>query len=125
MIVLDSSAVLAVILNEPGRDVVDDATGGFAISAVNLAEVVTKLVEFGFSDQRVGAAVEIFRLWCQPLTESQAIQAGFWRKESRRFGLSLGDRCCLALAKELGATVYTTDRVWADLDLGVTIRVVR
>jgi len=44
---------------------------------------------------------------------------------TRHLGLSLGDRCCLALAKELGADVYTAERKWAGLDLGVTVRVIR
>jgi ribonuclease VapC len=125
VIVLDSSAILAVILNEPGCEVIEDASEGFAISTVNMAEVVTKLVDFGFDEKNIPDAVDTFRLWCRPLTERQAHQAGLFRKQSRRFGLSLGDRCCLALARDLGATVYTTDRVWADLDVGVAIKVVR
>ena len=62
---------------------------------------------------------------CQPLNVVQAIQAGLWRPATRLRGLSLGDRCCLALGLDLGAEVYTTVRAWAGLDLGVRVRVIR
>ena len=125
MIVLDASVLLATLLNEPGGEVFPNITDDFAISAVNLGEVVHKLVERGYSGEAILAALEPFRGNCPALTAAHAIQAGLWRNVTKRFGLSMGDRCCLALGLELGAEVYTADRAWAGLDLGVKVRVIR
>ena len=125
MIVLDSSVVLAILLKEPGREVLDGVVEELALSTVNLGEVVTKLVGFGHSPDVISRVVAPFRNWCRPLTEAQAMQAGLWRGVTKKLGLSLGDRCCLALAHDLGAAVYTTDRAWAGLDLGVTVHLIR
>jgi len=125
VIVLDASVVLAGTFNEPGAEVLLAMDRDTAISVVNLGEVVTKLTERAFADDEINALIQPFREISRALTETQAFQAGLWRRETRKFGLSMGDRCCLALAKELGAEVYTTERVWAQLDLGVKVRVVR
>ena len=122
---LDSSVVLAIMLKETGRDVLDGVVDDLALSTVNLGEVVTKLVEYGYLPGAVARAIAPFRAWCRPLTEAQAMQAGLWRGVTKRLGLSLGNRCCLALGHDLKATVYTTDRAWAGLDLGVRVEVVR
>lgn len=125
MIVLDSSVILANMLQEPGGEVFGNLTEDFRISTVNLAEIVSKLSERGQSLQIIQRAVSPLVDNSIDLSVSQAIQAGLWRKETKRFGLSMADRCCLALGLELGATVYTTDRAWVGLDLGVRVEVVR
>lgn len=125
MIVLDSSVILANMLQEPGGEVFGNLTEDFRISTVNLAEIVSKLSERGQSLQIIQRAVSPLVDNSIDLSVSQAIQAGLWRKETKRFGLSMADRCCLALGLELGATVYTTDRAWVVLDLGVRVEVVR
>lgn len=125
MIVLDSSVILANMLQEPGGEVFGNLTEDFRISTVNLAEIVSKLSERGQSLQIIQRAVSPLVDNSIDLSVSQAIQAGLWRKETKRFGMSMGDRCCLALGLDLGATVYTTDRAWAGLDLGVRVDVVR
>lgn len=125
MIVLDSSVILANMLQEPGGEVFGNLTEDFRISTVNLAEIVSKLSERGQSLQIIQRAVSPLVDNSIDLSVSQAIQAGLWRKETKRFGLSMADRCCLALGLELGATVYTTDRAWEGLDLGVRVQVVR
>ncbi len=126
MIVLDSSVVLAAAFNDPGAPgLADLLLQGSAISTVNLCEVVTKLQERGFEPEGMAFVTLQLRDVCHPLTISQAIRAGQWRKDTRHLGLSLGDRCCLALGLELGAEVYTAERRWAALDLGVKVRVIR
>lgn len=125
VIVLDSSVVLASMLQEPGGEVFQNLTEDFRISSLNLAEIAGKLTRRGRSEGDIRQALAPVAFFTVDLTVDQAIQAGLWEARTRRFGLSLGDRCCLALARELGATVYTTDRVWADLDLGLAIKVVR
>ena len=125
MIVLDASAVLATLLGEAGGDFLKTFSGDCAISTFNFAEVISKLTEKRFTPAEAVLVASPFQDWCIPVSTGHAIQAGVWRMETRRSGLSLGDRCCLALGLELGADVYTTNRAWAALDLGVKVRVIR
>lgn len=123
--VLDSSAVLAVIFNEPGSDVVAPVLQGALVGAVNLAEIHTRLLLDGaptaFAWSRVlSMGFEI----CQ-FDEEQARIAGELITQTRPFGLSLGGRACLALALQRQATIYTTDRAWRSLNLGIEIEVIR
>ena len=124
-VVLDSSAVLAAINGEAGAERVEDALPGGAISAANFSEVLSKLVDKGHDDGEAVAALDALPLTVLPLDAVQARRAGLLRRQTRRLGLSLGDRVCLALAVELRLPVVTADRVWAQLDLGVEIAVVR
>jgi ribonuclease VapC len=123
--VLDSSAVLAVLLSEPGSERVVSVLEGGLLSTVNLVEVHTRMISLG------GAAAQVWdrilNLNCQicPLTEMQARIAAELVTTTRPFGLSLGDRACLALAMERGGVVYTTDRNWKKLDLGIAVEVIR
>ncbi len=87
--------------------------------------MVSKLTEKGYGQSEVAALVSPFRAKSHPLSSGQAMRAGLWRNATRSLGLSLGDRCCLALAMDLKATVFTADRAWAGLDLGIPIRVIR
>lgn len=117
MRVFDASAVLAFIFNEPGGDqaarLLDE--GDAAIGAVNLAEVVARLVERGFAEIDVDAICAGLRLEVIPLTEPLAIASGKLRTSTRTLGLSLGDRCCLAVALAHDAEVVTADRSWEAL----------
>lgn len=125
-IVLDASAILAHILEEPGGDLVGGhiAADGI-VSMVNLSEVVAKTVERGGTDQQVDAIMEQFRARSVVFDASQARAAGMLRRATQAAGLSFGDRACLALALSLGAPVLTADRAWAGLDVGVAIEVIR
>ena len=124
-VVLDSSAVLAAINGETGAERVEDALPGGAISAANFSEVLSKLVDKGHDDGEAVAALDALPLTVLPVDAAQARRAGLLRRQTRRLGLSLGDRVCLALAVELRLPVVTADRAWAQLDLGVEIAVVR
>jgi ribonuclease VapC len=125
MIVLDASVVLATLLDEPGGEVFANLTDDFRISSINLAEVVARLTKRDRTEADIRVSVAPLASFVVDVTAEHAIQAGLWVMATKRFGLSLADRVCLALGRELGATVYTTDRAWAALDLGVAIKVVR
>ena len=124
-IVLDASALLTVFNNETGADRVLDMISTAVISAVNLAEVATKLQERGMPDDRVRANIEALELRVEPFDEQLAVETGLLRAATRGAGLSLGDRACLALARARGATALTTDRAWAKLDIGIPIELAR
>ncbi len=117
MRVFDASAILAMVFNEPGADKVQALLQGGAasISAVNLAEIVARLVERGFALDHVDAICAGLRIEVVPLDEATAQRSGKLRAATRAMGLSLGDRCCLALAQSLNAEVVTADRPWKAL----------
>jgi len=124
-VVLDSSAVLALIAGEPGSQIVSDALDGAVISAVNVAEVVSKLIERQAPDRDAMEVVRALQFSVIPFDADQAEAAGILRRPTRHLGLSLGDRACLQLAHKLGREVLTADRSWADLDIGVRVRMIR
>ena len=123
--VIDSSAVLAWLYLEGGSDVAEAALSVSLISSVNLAEVMTRLVEGGCTDEE--AAVLVLRGDYKVIAFDQnlAMRAGALRRRTRHLGLSLGDRACLALAEQEGLPILTADRSWAKLDIGVEIRLIR
>ena len=127
MIVLDSSAIIAVILDEKGSDVVRDAFNQAVISTCNVAEVYTKILQLGLGHRAPDAIFGSDSIDIVPLSLSQAKVAGDMVVLTGKAGLSLGDRCCLALAKEIGVSVLTADRPWAQFAdaLGIEIRLIR
>jgi PIN domain nuclease of toxin-antitoxin system len=121
----DSSVVLAYLQKEPGADRAARLLAGAHISAANMLEVRSKLFDRGFDELVAEELVSTLPLTIHALTAEHARAAARLRPLTRRAGLSLGDRACLALALELGAKAATTDRAWADLDVGVNILVLR
>jgi len=124
-VVLDASAVLAVLHKEPGADLVLARIGGAAISAVNFAEVVTRLAQKGGDLSQVLTDLHNLLGDIRPFDLQQAEAAGLLDTSTRPYGLSLGDRACLALAKHLNVPALTADQVWARLEIGVTIELIR
>ncbi len=125
-IVLDASAILAVIIGEPGHEKLPPGVLAQAvISTVNLAEVQGKLEALGWTpDEAWEDATGLLRE-AIPFTEQQARAAGELLAQTRSLGLSLGDRACLALAMALNAPVYTADQTWRKLKLGMRIHLIR
>jgi len=125
-IVLDASALLAVLNREPGAEkLTPQLLSGATSSSVNLAEVQSKLVSRGIKpDEAWEATISPIRE-ASAFTDDQAKIAGSLIAQTSAFGLSLGDRACLALGIALKAPVYTADRSWRNLKLGVRIHLVR
>jgi PIN domain nuclease of toxin-antitoxin system len=125
-VVLDASAILAILDREPGAEkLTTDLLDHAVVSAVNLAEIQTVLVNRGASPD------DAWRDACSPIRDIAAFTGDLARitgtlvDRTRALGLSLGDRACLALGISLGAPVYTADRAWKKLKLGIPIHLLR
>ena len=123
--VLDSSAVLALLWGEPGAENVAASVQHARVSAVNLSEVVARLVDRGMAPAEARHAIRELELRVEVFDKELAIEAGLLRTATRALGLSLGDRACLVLAARLGAEALTADEVWSRADVGVDIRLIR
>ncbi len=125
-VVFDASALLCLFNQEKGSDVVARYLDDPVICSVNLAEVWTKLIDQGrVPVSRIQHLIDQASLDVRDFTVTLAEEAGRLRLATRALGLSLGDRSCIALAQQLKAPVLTADRIWATLDIGVKVIVVR
>ncbi len=123
--VLDASALLAFLRNEPGAEEVAAVLRLSCISAVNLAETISKMVEYGKPLDDAAFQIERLRIPVIPFDAEHAkLVASLW-KATRVVGLSLGDRACLALGLKTGLPVLTTERAWAKIDVGVSVGLIR
>lgn len=111
--------------SETGAARVEECFDQACISAVNLSEAVAKLAERGVSQAFISESIAGLKLDVRVFDSEQAQSAGFLRQTTRSFGLSLGDRACLALSKKLNRTALTTDKVWANLDIDIQVELIR
>jgi ribonuclease VapC len=123
--VLDASAVLALLNGEAGGEFVKQRLSDATISVVNLVEVGTKLVDNGMSLEAAQEAIELLELPTADFDAPLASLAIRLRLSTRKSGLSLADRVCLALAIQEEAVAVTSDRIWATIDVGCKIEVIR
>jgi len=118
--------MLALLQHERGAEnLTDEILGSAVASTVNLAEVQSKLVKLRNDPDRAWEAAISTITAAEPYTSEQAKIAGSLIAKTEKYGLSLGDRSCLALAIALKAPVYTTEQVWRNLKVGVPIHVIR
>src|SRR5437016_9342387 len=120
--VLDASAFLACLRGEPGGENVEPLIGSAAMSTINWSEVFQKAGLYGLNTEVLRREAEYTGLEIIDLSIDDAeTAAGLW-EPTRHLGLSLADRCCLALGQRLDATVVTAERAWAQLAIGVPIQ---
>jgi PIN domain nuclease of toxin-antitoxin system len=124
-VILDASALIAFLRKESGGEMVFAAMPGAAISSVNLTEVVTRMIDDGFSPEYTREAIADTSIETVAFDHILSFEAGALRVSTRARGLSLGDLACLALARRMGLPVLTADRNWAKVDVGVEIRLIR
>ena len=124
---LDASAILVALYEEPGFARVRDALGkGAAVSAVNAGEVAAHLRTNDWSAGQVADVFDDLSIEVVPFDREPALLSGAYRPRTRHLGLGLGDRACLATARRLRIPVLTADRVWERIELrGVEIVVIR
>ena len=124
-IVADASAVLALLIGEPFTEFDPQRIANASISAVNLSEVLARLLGIGMPESEVETTVAKLDLRVVAFDAMHALDAARLRAATRHPGLSLGDRACLALGNRLGCPVVTGDRAWASLDVGVEVVLIR
>ena len=124
-IVFDSSAILALLKIESGHEIVSKNLEQAVVSSVNFCEVVTFLSKKTTKqDEMIKFLTETFDC-IEDFNIEQAIIAGSFIKITKDYGLSLGDRACLALAKYKNIPVLTADKSWSKLNLGIKIKLIR
>ena len=124
-VVLDASALLALLGQETGAEEVSEALPHAVVGAVNLSEVVGKLAERGMPEAAIRSALDGLALAVHPFDAELAYATGMLRATTASLGLSLGDRACLALGRMLSLPILTADRSWKKLAIGVKIQVIR
>lgn len=124
-LILDASALLTLLHREPGSERVEQVLDGALISTVNWVEVVQKALQRQVEVDPLREGFTQVGVTFEPFTPDQAESAARLWEGTRRFGLSLADRACLALAVERGLPILTADRAWRGLDLGVAIELLR
>lgn len=113
--VLDASAVLAYLYSESGAEVVENLLENSIISRINVTEILTKLVFDGLTIEEAKKTFDKLTLEIAEFNETQFLKAAELRIQTKQFGLSLGDRCCLALAIEKNLPAVTADKTWGNL----------
>lgn len=124
-VVLDSSALLALLWSEPGGEAVEALLPDALMSAVNMAEVCAKFADRRVAGGEVSALLVDLPLNVVAFDQEQARRTGELRDATRALGLSLGDRACLVLAMAEKADAVTADRSWSGLDLDLNIVAIR
>jgi ribonuclease VapC len=129
--VLDASALLAYLRDEQGAGTVSDAIAeGAAISTVNLSEVLSRVADRGedpvrLAQQMADRGLLDGAVTVEPFTATDAIEAARLRSITRKQGLSLGDRACIALASRLDLPALTADTAWSRLNVPVQLHQIR
>jgi PIN domain nuclease of toxin-antitoxin system len=123
--VLDASALLALINSEPGAERVEGVLANAILSSVNFAEIAAILMATGIPSPQIHAMISELVAEIVPFDEEQAILSAMLRAQTKQYGLSLGDRACLALGIFKNLPVLTADKAWGELDLKVPIVLIR
>ena len=119
------SSLLALAFREPGAEIVRATLRNSLVCSVNWSEFIQKVEQRGGKTTPLAMILETLGLTIVPFETSTAELAASLYSQTKPFGLSLGDRACLALALEMQCEVTTTDKAWASLQLAIPIRVIR
>ena len=123
-VVLDASAIIAMLKGERGAAKVAAEIGGARVSSVNYAEVISHFVHAGMPEREVDAMLDPLPLTVVPADKALAQITGRLRAATAEAGLSLGDRFCLALARRDGLPAWTSDQNWKKIADAVEVKVI-
>lgn len=126
-VVLDASAVLALLFREPGSDLVESylENGESMMSAVNVSEVLANQQELQMPYEKTISYLLLMGVQVVDFTADMAVSAAALRSATKPLGLSFGDRACIALGKKEACLILTADRSWKELELGAEVVVIR
>src|SRR3990167_5745144 len=124
-VIFDSSALLALLQEEPGYKIAEEHLTTFIMSAINVSESIAGLIKIGIPPNEAKITILDIVKNIVPFCAEQACIAAQFIPFTKSLGLSLGDRACLALGKQLNLTVLTTDKVWKKPNLGIHIQLLR
>ena len=124
-VVLDASALLALIKNEKGADIVDKLLGSIIMSSINVSEVAAILLDSKMTMEECKECIEPFIQSIIPFDTDHSFLAASLKNTTKHLGLSLGDRACLALAIAYKLPVYTADKTWTKLKLDCEVILIR
>jgi PIN domain nuclease of toxin-antitoxin system len=116
-VVLDASALLALIKNEKGSVKVEQTLGNIVMSSVNVSEVASKLLDSGIPEEECMAMIEPFVSCIISFDDDQIFLTATLKKFTKQQGLSLGDRACIALGIQLSVPIYTADKAWLECNI--------
>lgn len=124
--VLDASAVLTLLNQETGKERVASILSESVINTVNYCEVLGKLIDAGLPENDARESIELLSIEVVPFNADAAYRAAVLRPVTKKLGLSLGDRSCLALGlTRRGSIVVTAEKIWTNLNIGVKIELIR
>jgi ribonuclease VapC len=124
-LVLDASALLAYLQDEPGGEMIEEILSEAIISSVNWTEVVQKSVAAGVAIDGMREDLAALGLEIVPFASEDGEMAGQLWLQTKQVGLSLGDRACLSLGLKLNLRVLTCDRIWTTISLALDVQVIR
>jgi len=125
-VILDASALLALIKQETGYKIVEELLGGIVMSSVNVSEVSAILLDSDMSIQECRNIIEPLVDTIIDFDLEQSLLTGYFKKHTKKLGLSLGDRSCISLGAKLKLPIYTSDKIWSSLDIdSVDIKLIR
>ncbi|MEN9567430.1 MAG: hypothetical protein RLZZ69_2626 [Cyanobacteriota bacterium] len=124
-VVLDASALLAYLQDEPGGEMIEEILSEAIISSVNWTEVVQKSLAAGVVIDGMREDLAALGLEIVPFASEDGEMAGQLWLQTKQVGLSLGDRACLSLGLKLNLRVLTCDRIWTTISLALDVQVIR
>ncbi len=124
-LVLDTSALLALLFAEKGADTVQARGQAGLVSAVSFSEAIAKSLDRNVPFETIKHALNGLRLTIVPFDEARALAAASFRPATRPHDFSFADRACLATAALASTAVLTADQDWTKVDLGIKVHLIR
>lgn len=124
-VVMDASVIIACILREPGYKNAESLLPYAIVSTINMAEVTTHFARNGFNEVELKEIITTLPVQTKAYDDSLVVSTGMLGQETKKFGLSLGDRACLSLGIAQNLPVITADKIWSKISLPIEVRVIR
>ncbi|HEY2858723.1 MAG TPA: type II toxin-antitoxin system VapC family toxin [Terracidiphilus sp.] len=126
-VVLDASALLAMLFGERGGEGVEalllEPEKSTTMSALNWSEVFDRLLREGYGEEEVEGLLTPLAIEVIDFTRAQARMAAGLRIAAP--ALSLADRACLGLATTTNASAWTADKMWTRVKTPARVHLVR